>query len=102
MILTRYGATEFSAPFKVLLDPEGTPEGSVGEVAPGVEVKLSEGDEGKFKISALALNAVVSLCHISRRLWRSVSRTESSASVLLPSLVFAEIRTPILLMGRLG
>ena len=51
-ILTRYGATEFGAPFKVHLDPAGTPEGSVGELVPGAEVKLSEGDEGEVLVKS--------------------------------------------------
>ncbi len=47
VILTRYGATEFGAVFKMKLDPTGTPPGSVGEVISGVDVKLSESDEGE-------------------------------------------------------
>ncbi|KAL9084037.1 MAG: hypothetical protein Q9159_005459 [Coniocarpon cinnabarinum] len=45
IIHTRYGSTEAGAIFKVPLDPKGVPDGSVGEVAPGVDVRLSEGDE---------------------------------------------------------
>jgi malonyl-CoA/methylmalonyl-CoA synthetase len=45
-LLTRYGATEFGAVFKVDLEPGVTPEGSVGQIVPGVTVKLSEGNEG--------------------------------------------------------
>jgi malonyl-CoA/methylmalonyl-CoA synthetase len=51
-ILTRYGATEFGAPFKVPLDAERTPEDSVGEIVPGVEVKLSEGDKGEVLVKS--------------------------------------------------
>ena len=51
-ILTRHGATECGAPFKVHLNPEGTPEGSVGEIVPGAEVKLSEGDEGEVLVKS--------------------------------------------------
>lgn len=49
-ILTRFGASEFGAPFKVTLDPGDTPEGSVGEIVPGAEVKLSEDTEGEILV----------------------------------------------------
>lgn len=52
MILTRYGATEFGAVFKVPLQPGDTPDGSVGEIVPGVDVKLSEGDEGEVLVKS--------------------------------------------------
>lgn len=51
-ILTRYRASEFGAPFKVPLDPEGTPQGSVREIVPGVGAKLSEGDEGQVLVKS--------------------------------------------------
>ena len=51
-ILTRFGASEFGAPFKVHLDPGETPDGSVGEMVPGADVKLSEGDEGEVLVKA--------------------------------------------------
>lgn len=51
-ILLRYGATEFGAVFKVRLDDENVPEGSVGEVVPGLDVKLSDGDEGEIGIKS--------------------------------------------------
>jgi len=44
----RYGATEFSAIIAVALDDKKASDGSVGEVIPGVDLKLSEGDDGKF------------------------------------------------------
>ena len=50
VILTRYGATEFGAVFMVPLEPGDTPETSVGEVVAGLEVKLSEGDEGEVLV----------------------------------------------------
>lgn len=40
ILLTRYGATEFGGVFKVSLNPENTPDGSVGRVVPGVDVNL--------------------------------------------------------------
>jgi malonyl-CoA/methylmalonyl-CoA synthetase len=49
-ILTRYGATEFGAVFKVGLNDPDVPHGSVGKVAPGVDIKLSNGDEGEVLV----------------------------------------------------
>lgn len=46
-IYTRYGATEFGAVFKVRMDSDDAPEASVGEITPGVSIKLSDGDEGE-------------------------------------------------------
>ena len=46
-VLTRYGATEYGGVFMVRLEPGETPPNSVGEVVSGIEVKLSEGDEGE-------------------------------------------------------
>ncbi|KAL2004806.1 hypothetical protein VTN00DRAFT_3079 [Thermoascus crustaceus] len=54
-ILTRYGATEFGVGFSVPFERQGAgdvPEGSVGVPMPGVEVKLSEGDEGEVLIKS--------------------------------------------------
>ncbi|KAF3036917.1 hypothetical protein E8E12_004392 [Didymella heteroderae] len=48
----RYGATEFGAVFKVRLDDKKAPDGSVGQVASGVDVKLSEGDEGEVLVKS--------------------------------------------------
>lgn len=50
IILTRYGATEFGAVFMVPLDPGDTPDGSVGGVVAGLDVKLSDGDEGEVLV----------------------------------------------------
>lgn len=50
IIHTRYGSTEVGAVFKVPIDPTGVPDGSVGELAPGADVKLSEGDEGEILV----------------------------------------------------
>ncbi|KAG0650550.1 Malonyl-synthetase [Hyphodiscus hymeniophilus] len=49
-ILTRYGATEFGAVVKVPLDARNTPDGSVGELVAGVDLKLSSGDEGEVLV----------------------------------------------------
>ncbi|KAH6841195.1 hypothetical protein BKA58DRAFT_453775 [Alternaria rosae] len=51
-ILQRYGATEFGAIFKMRLGDECVPEGSVGELASGVDAKLSGGDEGEVLVKA--------------------------------------------------
>ena len=46
-VLTRYGGTEFGNGFSVGLSSQNVPDGSVGEKAPGVDLKLSNGDEGE-------------------------------------------------------
>jgi malonyl-CoA/methylmalonyl-CoA synthetase len=51
-ILQRYRATEFGAIFKMHLDDKSVPEGSVGEVASGVDVRLSDGDEGEVLVKS--------------------------------------------------
>lgn len=51
-ILQRYGATEFGAIFKMRLRDTETPEGSVGELVPGIDVKLSEGNEGEVLVKS--------------------------------------------------
>lgn len=52
IILTRYGATEFGAVFKVPLDARGVPDGSVGTAVAGIDVKLSEGNEGEILVKS--------------------------------------------------
>lgn len=49
-ILTRYGGTEFGNAFTVTpwLMKQGVPDGSVGQKGPGVDLKLSNGDEGEI------------------------------------------------------
>jgi malonyl-CoA/methylmalonyl-CoA synthetase len=51
-ILTRYGGTEFGNAFTVTpwLASQGVPDGSVGTKGPGVDMKLSNGDEGEVLI----------------------------------------------------
>ena len=51
-ILTRYGGTEFGNAFTVTpwLVKDGVPDGSVGTKGPGVDLKLSDGDEGEVLI----------------------------------------------------
>ncbi|GAB7358580.1 hypothetical protein MBLNU230_g2640t1 [Neophaeotheca triangularis] len=51
-ILLRYGATEFGAVFRARLDDQNVPHGSVGSLAPGCVVRLSEGDEGEVLIKS--------------------------------------------------
>jgi malonyl-CoA/methylmalonyl-CoA synthetase len=51
-ILTRYGGTEFGNAFTVTpwLAEQGVPDGAVGTKGPGVDLKLSGGDEGEVLI----------------------------------------------------
>ncbi|KAH0827233.1 hypothetical protein AYO21_09081 [Fonsecaea monophora] len=49
-ILTRYGATEFPGCLKVPSNAGDLPPGCVGLPVPGVELKLSEGDEGELLV----------------------------------------------------
>jgi malonyl-CoA/methylmalonyl-CoA synthetase len=51
-MLTRYGGTEFGAVLTVPLYDEGVPIGSVGKPMPGMDVKLSNGDEGEVLIKS--------------------------------------------------
>lgn len=51
-IVQRYGATEFGAVFKVRLDDRKVPDGSVGQVASGIDIKLSDGDEGEILVKS--------------------------------------------------
>ena len=51
-IVQRYGATEFGAIFKVRLDDKRVPEGSVGQIASGIDVKLSDGNEGEILVKS--------------------------------------------------
>jgi malonyl-CoA/methylmalonyl-CoA synthetase len=51
-IIQRYGATEFGAVLKVRLDDKKAPEGSVGELVNGVDLKLSEGEEGEVLVKS--------------------------------------------------
>ncbi|CAK4030611.1 Malonate-- ligase [Lecanosticta acicola] len=47
-ILLRYGMTETGAVFKVRMGDKNVPDGSVGNVFPGCDVRLSEGDQGEI------------------------------------------------------
>jgi len=50
-IVQRYGATEIGVVFNMPFDGHnGIPDGSVGEATFGVDVKLSEGDEGEILV----------------------------------------------------
>lgn len=51
-IVQRYGATEFGAVLKVRLDDKKVPDGSVGEVVSGIDLKLSNGDEGEVLVKS--------------------------------------------------
>ncbi|KAF2742571.1 acetyl-CoA synthetase-like protein [Sporormia fimetaria CBS 119925] len=51
-IVQRYGATEFGAVIKARLDDNKTPDGSVGEVVSGIDIKLSEGSEGEILVKS--------------------------------------------------
>lgn len=48
LICIRYGGTEFSNGLAITPWSTGVPDGSVGEKAPGVDLKLSNGDEGEI------------------------------------------------------
>ncbi|PSK57934.1 hypothetical protein B9Z65_9136 [Elsinoe australis] len=47
-IMLRYGGTEFGATLRQRIGDDEVPDGSVGEVTPGVELELSEGAEGEI------------------------------------------------------
>lgn len=48
-IVQRYGSTELGVVFNMSVDPsDPTPDGSVGELTYGLDVKLSDGDEGEL------------------------------------------------------
>ncbi|KXL42113.1 MAG: hypothetical protein FE78DRAFT_155119 [Acidomyces sp. 'richmondensis'] len=49
-ILLRYGATEIGAVFRMNLDDPNVPDGSVGKLFAGADVKLSEGDKGEVLV----------------------------------------------------
>jgi malonyl-CoA/methylmalonyl-CoA synthetase len=51
-ILQRYGATEFGAVFKVDMGDKNVPDGSVGKRMPGLDIKLSDGDEGEVLVKS--------------------------------------------------
>ncbi|KAL4888857.1 hypothetical protein BDV59DRAFT_210634 [Aspergillus ambiguus] len=51
-ILERYGATEFSSVFSVKPGDIDNPDGSVGKAFFGLEVKLSNGDEGEILVKS--------------------------------------------------
>lgn len=52
-IVQRYGSTEMGVVFNMSADPtEDVPDGSVGQVTYGVEVKLADGDEGEVLIKS--------------------------------------------------
>ncbi|RFU26561.1 hypothetical protein B7463_g9774, partial [Scytalidium lignicola] len=52
IILTRYGATEFGAVVKVALDARNIPDSSVGELVSGIDMKLSDSDEGEVLVKS--------------------------------------------------
>jgi malonyl-CoA/methylmalonyl-CoA synthetase len=52
-IIQRYGASEIGVVFNMSMDDhEDTPDGSVGEATIGVDVKLSEGQEGEVLVKS--------------------------------------------------
>lgn len=56
-VLTRYGSTEVGAVLRVRADDKEVPDGSVGEVTPGIDLKLSEGNEGEILVKGSQLFA---------------------------------------------
>jgi malonyl-CoA/methylmalonyl-CoA synthetase len=55
-IVQRYGATEFGAVIRVRLDDKKVPDGSVGQIASGIDIKLSDGDEGEVLVKSPVRN----------------------------------------------
>lgn len=51
-ILLRYGASEIGAVFKVHLNDLDAPDGSVGPVFSGCDIRLSEGDQGEILVKS--------------------------------------------------
>ncbi|KAJ5819166.1 hypothetical protein N7474_004757 [Penicillium riverlandense] len=52
-ILARYGASELPGCIKVSAEPDpNLPAGSIGTVIPGLEVKLTEGDQGELLVKS--------------------------------------------------
>jgi malonyl-CoA/methylmalonyl-CoA synthetase len=51
-IVQRYGATESGAVIKVRLDDNRVPDGLVGEVVSGIDLKLADGDEGEVLVKS--------------------------------------------------
>lgn len=51
-ILLRYGASEIGAVFKVHLNDVNPPDGSVGPVFAGCDIRLSEGDHGEILVKS--------------------------------------------------
>ncbi|OCT44473.1 hypothetical protein CLCR_05634 [Cladophialophora carrionii] len=51
-ILERYGTTEFSGAFTIPPGDKECPDGSVGKVMVGTDVKLSEGDQGEILVKS--------------------------------------------------
>lgn len=51
-IMQRYGGSEFGAVIKMRPDNPDVPDGSVGEIFPGVDLKLSDGDEGEVLVKS--------------------------------------------------
>jgi malonyl-CoA/methylmalonyl-CoA synthetase len=65
-MLTRYGGTEFGAVLTVPLWDEGVPIGSVGQPMPGMDIKLSNGDEGEVLVkSPVMFSKLVPQCPFS-------------------------------------
>ncbi|KAF4553998.1 AMP-binding enzyme-like protein 14 [Elsinoe fawcettii] len=47
-IMLRFGGTEFGATIRHRVGDNSVPDGSIGEITPGVELKLSNGNEGEI------------------------------------------------------
>jgi len=55
-IVQRYGSTELGVVFNMSADPSAeTPDGSVGELTAGVDMKLSEGDHGEVLVRSFTM-----------------------------------------------
>lgn len=81
-IMQRYGGSEFGAVIKMRPDNPDVPDGSVGEVFPGVDLKLSEGDEGEVLVkSPVSLRVGPGGMKDS---WPSSTCFANTSSILLP------------------
>lgn len=77
-ILTRYGGTEFGNAFTVTPWSQGVPDGSVGEKAPGIDLKLSNGDEGEVLMRSPIMFSRCVLSSRRRRHTKACSRLQIS------------------------
>lgn len=71
-ILQRYGATEFGAVFKVHLGDNNVPDGSVGEKISGIDLRLSDEDEGEIFVKSPVFMCTIRLKQTLTKLFLSI------------------------------